>query len=201
MAPKTKNPTAKRQPVRARPEPVKPPSDLVPNSKALAKVLGIAESTLKAWKRLDGCPSADGGGRYRVSEWKEWAKSQNRGPQEPTVGAFSKADWEIERLKRVVEGMDITLKERRKELIPIETLRAWFIPVLLDVRNELLTIPGKLAAQVPGMEPPAAEEAMRNAINEALRHISSHPWQDEPDTKTGQPVPSTPQPAQAVAVG
>lgn len=199
MAQKPSSPA--RSKAKVKPEKVKPTSDMAANSIALAKALGVSPASIKVWKRIDGCPQADGSGRYRVSEWKEWAKSQNRGPQEPTVAAFSKSDWEIERLKRVIEGMDISLKERRKELIPVETLRAWFIPVLLDVRNELLTIPGKLAAQVPGMEPPAAEEAMRNAINEALRHISSHPWQDEPDSKTGQPVPSTPQSAKAVAVG
>lgn len=199
MAKKPHSPA--RSKAKVKPEQAKSTSDMAANSIALARALGVSPASIKVWKRISGCPQADGSGRYRVSEWKEWAKSQNRGPQESTVGVFSKADWEIERLKRVVDGMDITLKERRKELIPVETLRAWFIPVLLDVRNELLTIPGKLAAQVPGMEPPAAEEAMRNAINEALRHISSHPWQDEPDPKTGQPVPSTPQPAQAVAVG
>lgn len=176
---KHKYPPVKHQKPQEKPRAKRPPSDLVPNANALAKALGVAAVTVKAWKRIEGCPVADGSGRFRVSEWKAWALAQGRRIDEQPPGAATKADWEIERLKRVVQRMDMEIAKEREELIPIETLRAWFIPVLLDVRNTLLSIPGKLAAQVPGMEPPAAEAAIRDAINEALTHISSHPWEEE----------------------
>lgn len=93
-------------------------------------------------------------------------------------------DWKQRKVEEEVLSMECSRKIREERLIPVETLRGWFAPALLDVRNTLLSIPGKLAAQVPGMEPAAAEAAMRDAINDALRQISSHPWEDdEPRSK------------------
>lgn len=95
----------------------------------------------------------------------------------PVDSGLSKRELECQKLKLQVEEMQVKIDLRRGQLVEKQEIKDWFIPALSVVRTELLSIPGKLAAQVSGMEPPAAEAAIRDSINLALHHIQNHPWE------------------------
>lgn len=147
----------------------------------LARILGVAARTIRGWKTATDCPIADASGRYDVGEWMEWAAK--RGKETPPQGPTTKQEWEIERIRRQVEAMDLDLKIQRGEFVSIEDVKRWASECAGAFRVDMLAIPGKLAPQVVGLTIPEAELRIRNEITEALRHMSRAPWAKDERSK------------------
>ena len=148
----------------------------VRSERELATALGVAASTVKHWKRLPGAPIADPAGRLNVKEWMEWVTKQ--GKDLPAIGG-TKQEWEVERIKRQVDSLDIEIKRKRGELVHIEDVKRWCGQMVYGFRVEVLGIPGKLAPQVVGLTIAEAELRIRSAITDALTKLSREPWEAE----------------------
>lgn len=145
------------------------------NAMDLARLLGVSARTIKAWKREEGNPGADGSGRYNIREWQEWA-AKNKGTESKEVGPISKQEWEIERIKRQVKAQDIDLEERLGKLIPREQVTAQIHAAVFAFRTELESLPGKLAPQLPGLQIAEIELRLRTSIQEALMKLHRDEW-------------------------
>lgn len=156
-----------------KPEPAREGSDLVPNAMALAKALGVSAATIKVWKRKDGCPSADGGGRYRVSEWEAWVSSRD-GITDVEKATKSELEAEILRVKLEDKKLDLALKKRTLE--EVDKMRAHHLACVFAFRSELESSGAKLAPQVVGLTIPEAQLRIDSAHNEALMRLHLGEW-------------------------
>ena len=139
----------------------------------MAKALGVAAVTVKAWKRIEGCPAADSGGRYRVSEWNEWVASRkNASPEE----IQTKAGLEMEILKVKLEDKRIELEKKKRILVLKEDITREIHASVFAFRTELESAPGKLAPQVVGLSIAEAELRIQAAIQEALMKLHREEW-------------------------
>lgn len=146
----------------------------------LSKALGVPARTLKAWRSV-GAPAPDSSGRYSIEAWEKWAADEGRGKanQQTVSGELSKKEWEIQRIKRQVESMDLDLQQRRGTLVLKSDVTRDIHSSVFAFRTEMETIPGKLAPQVVGLSIPEAELRIRSAIEEALMRLHRDEWARE----------------------
>lgn len=173
----TKKPDAKRASLRtkANGRGVRPGLTVL-NEMNLARELGVAARTIKLWKTIEGNPGSDSGGRYKVDDWRRWAAENGK---KVPAGATTKSEWEVERIKRQVERLDLELKQRRGDLVPVEDVKRWAAEMVYAFRTEILGIPGKLAPQVVGLTIAEAEIRLRQAVHDSLTKLSREPWAKE----------------------
>lgn len=95
-----------------------PHSPPLPNVKALAEALGVSRDTIYQWRQKY---PADVPTSLHLELWQEFqarhsTKTGEAGEQADTA-AYTKADWEIQKLRRVVRQMDLDFKKSEGELI------------------------------------------------------------------------------------
>ena len=176
MAKKPQSPTGEPGQAKTKSRRLKPPSDLVPNTTALAAALDVSASTIKAWKRIPGCPMSDGSGRHRVSEWMKWVEARKGVTPEEQL---SKAGLEMEILKVKLEDKRIELEKKKGVLVLKSEIVNDIHASVFAFRSELESVPGKLAPQVVGLPIAEAELRISTAISEALMKLHREEWRKQ----------------------
>jgi hypothetical protein len=145
---------------------------IIPSIAALARVCGVARSTVQAWMRDPVFPTeCDGGGYFLfdVGQWKgarDEAKRQRECIPEldddlvPTAGVSPG----LERFRNAKASLaELDLAERENKLVPIQTVEAGVIEICLSLRTCLEEIQRRFGAD--------AHKLLDDTLREAERRI------------------------------
>lgn len=145
----------------------------VVNKREMASILGVTERTLSEWQKL-GLPFVRGKGRgssnhYQTPKVIEWMVARE---VSQTPAGESARDRHA-RLQGDV--LEITLAEKRRELIPAAEVEPEWNASVVAARQALLTVPLRVAPLLSTMggSVDAIRELLAEAISDALTRLAN----------------------------
>lgn len=139
--------------------------------KALSETLGIAQNTLRAWRRNPTSPKSKD-----AAEWRFWR--DNRLPtqgRETKLEAANIADLkkalllEQGRKERAIASLrELELKRESESLVPQSEVTETILKTLTPLRRLLDALPRLVAASANPENPMIAELAIRNGLDERV---------------------------------
>ena len=139
------------------------------NQVELAKIFKIDRKTIQRWRKEPGFPKPLSNGKWDVHAIRAWIKANQRQDIEETEDLH---DLKIRQLKLICEKLEHEIQVKRGDYTLNSDVKSWVTSMVQESKTVLLGIPSKLAPLVAGMSPAEAEIAMKEAINEALTHLS-----------------------------
>ena len=167
------------------------------NRAELADFFGVAKTTVDDWIRR-GCPALEkskGKGsswRFSSAQVSSWLLDEAR---ESGIRDTAAIDFdEAKRRKTAADAAlaELSLKERRGELVDAEEIRQVGQEAFLLVRQGLESIPQQLAPRFAVMtDPKRIEKLLRDAISERLHALSDFdPGPEHPEELDGDAPPA-----------
>lgn len=136
-----------------------------------AKRLGMTEAAFGQWSAKPGAPVVLEAGR-RWARWPEfpiWYRGElQKGRERP-------ADFEEAKTRKMqaeAELAELTLEEKRGEVVGVGVFREEVQRVVQTVRAQLLAVPGRMAPRTAGVASLAdSQQAWDAAIRDVLREL------------------------------
>lgn len=140
------------------------------NQTELAKLFKVDRKTIQRWRKEPGFPEPLSNGKWDVFATRTWIKANQRSDPDETEDLH---DLKVRQLKLICEKLEHEISVKRGDYTLNDEVKRWVATMIQESKTVLLGIPAKAAPQVIGMEPAEAEAFLKDAINEALGHLSS----------------------------
>lgn len=147
------------------------PSDTHANGmKALARILGVARSTLYLWRDMPGAPDPDADGRLDVAKWQEFAKQI--GAKSASSQTEDKASLQAEELRVIIDDRKFRLAVKQGEYTHNSQIAAELAP---RVQEAISVLRAKFERELPALYAgnPITDRALnKTAIDEVCERLS-----------------------------
>lgn len=139
------------------------------NQVELAKIFKVDRKTIQRWRKEPGFPKSLSNGKWDVHATKSWIKANQRHDAEETEDLH---DLKIRQLKLICEKLEHEISVKRGDYTLNDDVKRWVASMIQESKTVLLSIPSSVAPIVVGLDPAEAELKLREAIDDALRHLS-----------------------------
>lgn len=144
------------------------PPGIVDTQEALARLFSVSVRTVQNWTR-DGLPR-NKEGHFNLAEVQEWRYRRNNKRKGKADESGLTWDDELKRLR--AELLKMKIAEDRKRLVPIHTIKAFIVQLVIEIKTKMLGIPSSLAFQLIGLDVHAIENVLRKRIEELVVDMS-----------------------------
>lgn len=140
------------------------------NQTELAKIFKVDRKTIQRWRKEEDFPKPSSSGKWDVQATRSWIKKNQRHDAEEIEDLH---DLKVRQLKLICEKLEHEISVKRGDYTLNDDVKRWVASMIQESKTVLLSIPSSLAPIVAGLEPAEAEIRLREAIDEALKHLSS----------------------------
>jgi hypothetical protein len=142
------------------------------NQVELAELLGVSRKTIQRARKKPGNPGAQPDGRYDVTAWREFIRSNGRAlDDDEDVGASgSPAQLKARHILLQNQKLEFQLAILRKEYIPAADVEKWGGELGTTVRKVVSQI-HLCAPSVVGLSVPEAEARLKEIEDEILEQL------------------------------
>lgn len=143
----------------------------------VSRLLGVDPSTVDGWLRR-GCPKVATGGRGKAHRLNTaavvaWLVARELEKESAAAGVVGLEDWRKRKLAAEAETAELDLRQRRAELIEIDTAAELIEAAFSTVRLRLQAIPSKVAARLAALRSaPKCRNLLELEILEVLGELS-----------------------------
>jgi phage terminase Nu1 subunit (DNA packaging protein) len=141
----------------------------VKNQTELASIFKVDRKTVQRWRKEPGFPKPISNGKWDVHATRVWVKANQRSDPEEEEDLH---DLKIRQLKLICEKLEHELQVKRGDYTLNSEVKRQVSAMVHESKTVLLSIPAKIAPIVAGLEPAECEIRVREAIDEALVHLS-----------------------------
>ena len=146
------------------------------NQTELAAILGVSDTTVRAWQRK-GCPVHAPGRKghaaiYNTADVVEWRTEHAIAS---IIADTAQIDFEEGKRRKIVAEAalaEMDLAIRKAEFVAIEEVGTEVEREYASVRANLTAMPGELAADLEGQDAGTIEELLAGAVAEILEELA-----------------------------
>jgi len=152
------------------------------NKTELADQLGIDRRTINRWVKVEGSPSARSNGSWSVLEWRDWAERTGRKLALDDDDTDTERErLELRRLRTICEKIEFDFQISKGYYTANEDVEIMVRRMVGASRKILAQVPSSLAPQLAGLPIAEIEQRLKNAIEDALKHLHTGEWSTEDD--------------------
>lgn len=137
------------------------------NQVELAEILKVDRRTVQRWLKKPGCPGKSSNGRYKIPDWKQFAKLQGHDTGDSDGDGVTAKDQNI-RLQN--EKLLFQLKVLKKEYVSSAEVEQWGASLGGEIRKTVVSI-HKIASSLAGLTPAEIEIRLKELEDEILMKL------------------------------